>query len=76
MGIPQPASRVYSDEYQGNYAGLSGASARMQKAYHLIAKVAVTRDPVLILGESGTEKNWWRAPFTRRAHGATSHLYP
>jgi two-component system response regulator HydG len=56
MGIPQPASRVYSDEYQGNYAGLSGASARMQKAYHLIAKVAVTRDPVLILGESGTGK--------------------
>jgi two-component system response regulator HydG len=56
MGIPQPASRVYSDEYQGNYAGLSGASARMQKVYHLIAKVAVTRDPVLILGESGTGK--------------------
>jgi two-component system response regulator HydG len=56
MGIPQPASRVYSDEYQGNYAGLSGASARMQKVYHLIAKVAVKRDPVLILGESGTGK--------------------
>jgi two-component system response regulator HydG len=56
MGIPQPASRVYADEYQGNYAGLSGASARMQKVYHLIAKVAVTRDSVLILGESGTGK--------------------
>jgi two-component system response regulator HydG len=28
----------------------------MQKVYHLIAKVAVTRDPVLILGESGTGK--------------------
>jgi two-component system response regulator HydG len=56
MGIPQPTSRFYSDEYQGNYAGLSGASARMHKVYHLIAKVAVTRDPVLILGESGTGK--------------------
>jgi len=56
MGIPQPASRVYSDEYQGNYAGLSGASARMQKVFHLIAKVAVKRDAVLILGESGTGK--------------------
>jgi two-component system response regulator HydG len=56
MGIPQPASRVYSDEYQGHYAGLSGASAGMQKAYRLIAKVAVTRDSVLILGESGTGK--------------------
>jgi two-component system response regulator HydG len=28
----------------------------MQKVYHLIAKVAVKRDPVLILGESGTGK--------------------
>jgi len=28
----------------------------MQKVYHLIAKVALTRDPVLILGESGTGK--------------------
>ena len=35
---------------------MSGASARMQKVYHLIAKVAVKRDPVLILGESGTGK--------------------
>jgi two-component system response regulator HydG len=56
MGIPQPSSRVYADEYQGDYAGLSGASARMQRVYHLIAKVAVKRDPVLILGESGTGK--------------------
>jgi len=56
MGIPQAASLVYSDEYQGDYAGLSGASPRMQKVYHIIAKVAVKRDPVLILGESGTGK--------------------
>jgi two-component system response regulator HydG len=28
----------------------------MRKVYHLIAKVAVKRDPVLILGESGTGK--------------------
>jgi len=56
MGIPQPASRVHSDEHHGDYAGFSGASARMQKVYHLIAKVAVKRDPVLILGESGTGK--------------------
>jgi two-component system response regulator HydG len=56
MGIPQAASRIYSDEYQGGYAGLSGASARMQKVYHVIAKIAQTRDPVLILGESGTGK--------------------
>ena len=28
----------------------------MKKVYHVIAKVAITRDPVLILGESGTGK--------------------
>jgi len=55
MGIPS-AARPNSDEYQSEYAGLSGASARMQRVYHLIAKVAVTRDPVLVLGESGTGK--------------------
>jgi two-component system response regulator HydG len=56
MGIPQPATRVYSNEHHGDYAGLSGASTRMQKVYNLIAKVAMTRDPILILGESGTGK--------------------
>jgi len=56
MGIPQPAPRVHSDQYQGEFAGFSGASARMLKVYHLIAKVSVTRHPVLILGESGTGK--------------------
>ena len=56
MGIPQPATRVHSNEYQADFAGFSGASARMQKVYHLIAKVALKRDPVLILGESGTGK--------------------
>jgi len=56
MGISQPASRLDSAEQHADFAGLSGASARMKKAYHLIAKVAMTRDPVLILGESGTGK--------------------
>ena len=56
MGIPQVASRLYPGEYRADYGGLSGASPRMQRVYHIIAKVAVTRDPVLILGESGTGK--------------------
>jgi two-component system response regulator HydG len=56
MGNPKPPSRLFSAEYHEDYAGLSGASARMQKVYQLIAKVAMTRDPVLILGESGTGK--------------------
>jgi two-component system response regulator HydG len=56
MAIIKPPSQGFSDEHQGDYAGLSGASARMQRVYHLIAKVALKRDPVLILGESGTGK--------------------
>ena len=56
MEIAQGAPRVDLVEYRGEYAGLSGASSGMQKVYQVIARVAVTRDPVLILGESGTGK--------------------
>jgi len=56
MEIPQATLAGSAAEYQGGFAGLSGASARMQRVYHLIAKVAVKRTPVLILGESGTGK--------------------
>jgi len=35
---------------------LIGASARMQKVYEMILKVATKRHPVLVLGESGTGK--------------------
>jgi DNA-binding NtrC family response regulator len=56
MVIPQPAPRAYSDEYQGDFAGFSGASPRMLNVYHIITKVALKRDPVLILGETGTGK--------------------
>ena len=76
MGIPQPAPRAHPDEYSGDFAGFSGASPRMLKVYHIIAKVAQKRDPVLILGESGTGKNWWRARFTPKAPGATSRSSP
>jgi len=72
MEIPQAASRVETAEYQGDFADLSGASPRMQRVYHLIAKVAVKRDPVLILGESGTGKELvaraihWKGPWRDR----------
>ena len=56
MGIPQPAPRIYPDEYPEDFAGFSGASPRMLKVYHIITKIAQKRDPVLILGESGTGK--------------------
>jgi len=56
MGIPQPEPRLNSDEGQRGFAGFSGTSPRMQRVYHLIAKVSVTRHPVLILGETGTGK--------------------
>jgi len=38
------------------FAGLVGASPKMQKIHRLISKVALQRHPVLILGESGTGK--------------------
>jgi len=56
MEIPRTEVRGGFPEYRGDYAGMCGASARMQKVYHAIAKVAQTRDSVLILGESGTGK--------------------
>jgi len=56
MEIPQPAWSAPAAEAGGDFAGFSGASARMQKVYHVICQVAVTRNPVLILGESGTGK--------------------
>jgi two-component system response regulator HydG len=37
-------------------AGLVGSSAKMQRVYELIVKVAPARHPVLVLGESGTGK--------------------
>lgn len=38
------------------FEGLVGASAKMQRVYELILKVAEKRHPVLVLGESGTGK--------------------
>jgi len=56
MEIPGTESRGDFSEYRGGYAGLCGSSARMQKVYHAVTRVALTRDPVLVLGESGTGK--------------------
>jgi len=41
---------------EGDFAGMCGASPHMQKIYQMVAKLAQTRDPVLIRGESGTGK--------------------
>ncbi|MGA2074064.1 MAG: sigma-54 dependent transcriptional regulator [Terriglobia bacterium] len=56
MGIPPIEARVDLAGYQGDFAGMCGASPRMQKIYHTVARLAQTRDPVLVLGESGSGK--------------------
>ncbi|HVB29072.1 MAG TPA: sigma-54 dependent transcriptional regulator [Terriglobia bacterium] len=43
-------------EARQGLGALIGASARMQKVYEMILKVATKRHPVLVLGESGTGK--------------------
>lgn len=43
-------------EARQGLGALIGASARMQKVYETILKVAAKRHPVLVLGESGTGK--------------------
>ncbi len=47
--------RAQRDVRQG-MGGLVGTSAKMQKIYEMILKVAPQRHPVLVLGESGTGK--------------------
>ena len=56
MGIQQMGAGVDPAGYQADFAGMCGASPRMQKIYHAVEKLARTRDPVLIRGESGTGK--------------------
>jgi DNA-binding NtrC family response regulator len=43
-------------EARQGLGALIGASARMQKVYEMILKVASKRHPILVLGESGTGK--------------------
>lgn len=50
--------RITREQLQSNsgYKTLLGASAEMQKLYRIIAKVAESRHPVLVLGGSGAGK--------------------
>jgi two-component system response regulator HydG len=51
-------NRVLREELRSRpgFGQLVGVSAKMQRVYHLIEKIAVHTCPVLILGESGTGK--------------------
>ena len=53
---------------------LVGNSPKMPDAFHIIRRGGPSDVPVLITGESGTGKNWWRGRFTVRARERTSPL--
>ena len=48
----------------GVLGSLVGSSKKMQEIFRLIDLVAPSTASVLITGESGTGKNWWRVPST------------
>lgn len=57
------------------FGGLIGVSPKMQRVYKLIERVSQHNYPVLILGESGQERNWWRARSTTQGRASRSHLF-
>ena len=46
-----------------------GESYTMRQLKEQVAMAAPTNGRVLIYGEEGPERNWWRGPFTSRAAG-------
>ena len=49
-----------------------GESPEMEKLYRILARVAQTVHPVLILGRAGRARSWWRARSTAMARAPAS----
>ncbi len=58
------------------FGSIVGRSPEMEKLYRIISKASHSTHPVLILGESGTGKNWSRVPSTSPALFTTSRSFP
>ena len=56
--------------------GLLGFSAQMQRVYRLIHAASAHSYPLLIHGESGTEKNWRPGTYTQSGHEEASLSFP
>jgi two-component system response regulator HydG len=56
------------------FGSIVGRAPEMEKLYRIIGKAAHSSHPVLILGESGTGTEWWRAPSISPGPFATSLL--
>lgn len=66
----EPASELPS--VSASQFGMVGKSPAMQQLLSEIAMVAPSDATVLIHGDSGTGKSWWRARCMRAVHGATN----
>jgi DNA-binding NtrC family response regulator len=62
--------------YKGSLGEMVGTSGRMQEIFVLLQQAGPTNACVLISGESGTGKSWWRAPCTPSARGGRDHSSP
>jgi len=51
--------------------GMVGRSPGMLAVFHALPRIAGKRQPVLITGETGTGKNWWRGPSISRGRTRT-----
>ena len=64
-------NRMLKEKLKDKYksSGLVGSTPQMKQIFHMIADVAPSTASILILGETGTERNSWRMPFIVKATG-------
>jgi DNA-binding NtrC family response regulator len=57
-----------------DFGNMVGKSKTMLEIFDHVATVAQSRSTVLIQGQSGRAKNWWRVQFITTAHASMAHL--